>query len=230
MEHRVIDNLIEVKEKIEKTATKCGRSPDDIKLVAVSKMVGVEKIKEAISAGVTILGENYLQEAKGKIEEVGKSVQWHMIGHLQTNKVKQAIELFDLIQSVDRLSLAQEIHKRAKSLDKRVRILVQVNISEEDTKSGIERESAVSLISEIARLTNISIEGLMTIPPYLLDPQKVRPYFKSLRELGEEIERRGFENTSMKELSMGMSNDFEVAIEEGATIVRVGTAIFGERG
>ncbi|MDY6855761.1 MAG: YggS family pyridoxal phosphate-dependent enzyme [Thermodesulfobacteriota bacterium] len=230
MEHSVIDNLLRVRERIEKAAIKSGRSPDDITLVAVSKMVRVEKIKKAISAGVTILGENYLQEAKTKIEEIGESVQWHMIGHLQTNKVKQAIALFDLIQSVDRLHLAQEIHKKAKKLDKVIRILVQVNISEEDSKSGIESKNAVSLISEISKLENIRIEGLMTIPPYLLDPQRVRPYFRSLRKLSEEIVRRGVENTSIKELSMGMSNDFDVAIEEGATIVRVGTAIFGERG
>lgn len=230
LEHSVIDNLLRVRERIEKAAIKSGRSPDDITLVAVSKMVRVEKIKKAISAGVTILGENYLQEAKTKIEEIGESVQWHMIGHLQTNKVKQAIALFDLIQSVDRLHLAQEIHKKAKKLDKVIRILVQVNISEEDSKSGIESKNAVSLISEISKLENIRIEGLMTIPPYLLDPQRVRPYFRSLRKLSEEIVRRGVENTSIKELSMGMSNDFDVAIEEGATIVRVGTAIFGERG
>lgn len=227
---RVIDNLLSVKERIEEAALKAGRDPSEIKLVAVSKTVGVEKIKEAVSAGATILGENYVQEAKKKIEEIGRQVEWHMIGHLQTNKVKQAIGLFDMIQSVDRIGLAKEIDKRAKQLDKRVRVLIEVNISGEAAKSGVEREMATSLVSEIANLENVTVEGLMTMPPYFTDPQDARPYFESLRDLKVEIERQGFANISMKELSMGMSNDFEIAIEEGATIVRVGTAIFGERG
>lgn len=226
---QIADNILSVKERIEKAALKAGRAPGDIKLVAVSKRIGVEEIRDAISTGATILGESYVQEAKEKIEEIGHHVQWHMIGHLQTNKVKQAISLFDMIHSVDRIGLAKEIDKRAKQSGKRVSVLIQVNISHETTKSGIERDSAISLVSEITNLTNIKAEGLMTMPPYFDDPEYARPYFKSLRELKEEIERKRFVNISMKELSMGMSNDFEIAIEEGATIIRVGTAIFGER-
>jgi pyridoxal phosphate enzyme (YggS family) len=227
---QVADNLLSVKERIEKAALKAGRAPGEVKLVAVSKTVGVEEIRDAISAGATILGESYVQEAKEKIEEIGHKVQWHMIGHLQTNKVKQAINLFDMIHSVDRIGLAEEINKRAKQSNKRASVLIQVNISQETTKSGIERDRAISLVSEVANLTNLKVEGLMTMPPYFDDPEDARPYFKSLRELKGEIEKKRFENISMKELSMGMSNDFEIAIEEGATIVRIGTAIFGERG
>ena len=222
----IVDNFLSVKERIEKAALRVGRNPEEIKLVAVSKTVGVEKVKEAISAGATILGENYVQDAKEKIEEIGHRVQWHMIGHLQSNKVKQAINLFSMIQSVDRFSLAEAIDKRAKQSERRINILVQVNISGEATKSGIDKENALSLISEIANLKNINVEGLMTMPPYFTDPQDARPYFKALRGLKEEIEGQRFGNISMKELSMGMTNDFEIAIEEGATIVRVGTAIF----
>ncbi|HCX89274.1 MAG: YggS family pyridoxal phosphate-dependent enzyme [Deltaproteobacteria bacterium CG12_big_fil_rev_8_21_14_0_65_43_10] len=226
---QIADNLLLVKERVEKAALKAGRDPGEIKLVAVSKTVGVEEIREAISAGATILGESYVQEAKEKIEEIDHQVQWHMIGHLQTNKVKQAINLFDMIHSVDRIGLAEEINKRAKQSGKRVSVLIQVNISQETTKSGIERDRAISLVLEVSNLTNLKVEGLMTMPPYFDDPDDARPYFKSLRELKGEIGGERFENISMKELSMGMSNDFEIAIEEGATIIRVGTAIFGER-
>ncbi|MFH2013254.1 MAG: YggS family pyridoxal phosphate-dependent enzyme [Pseudomonadota bacterium] len=227
--YQIADNLLSVKDRIEKAALRAGRNPDEVKLVVVSKTVGVEKVREAISAGATILGESYVQEAKEKIEEIGREVQWHMIGHLQTNKVKQTINLFDMIHSVDRISLAEEIDKRTKQSGKRISVLIQVNISREATKSGIERDRAISLVSEIANFTNIKVEGLMTMPPYFADPEDARPYFKALRGLKEKIEFEGFENVSMKELSMGMSNDFEIAVEEGATIVRVGTAIFGER-
>lgn len=227
---QIADNILSVKKRIEKAALKAARDHGDIKLVAVSKTVGVEEIREAISAGVADLGESYVQEAKEKTEEIGHKVQWHFIGHLQTNKVKQAINLFDMIHSVDRIGLAEEINKRAKQSGKRFSVLIQVNISKETTKSGIERDRAISLVSEVANLTNLKVEGLMTMPPYFDDPEDARPYFKSLRELKGEIEKKRFENISMKELSMGMSNDFEIAIEEGATIIRVGTAIFGERG
>ncbi|RJP56013.1 MAG: YggS family pyridoxal phosphate-dependent enzyme [Deltaproteobacteria bacterium] len=227
---KIADNLISVKERIEKAALRAARDPGEVKLVVVSKTIGVEEIREAISAGAAILGESYVQEAKEKIEEIGHQVRWHMIGHLQTNKVKQAINLFDMIYSADSINLAEEIDKRAKQSGKTISVLIQVNISQETTKSGIERDSAISLVSKIVNLTNIKVEGLMTMPPYFDDPEDTRPYFKSLRELKEEIERKGFENIYMKELSMGMSSDFEIAVEEGATIIRVGTAIFGERG
>ncbi|MDY7030601.1 MAG: YggS family pyridoxal phosphate-dependent enzyme, partial [Thermodesulfobacteriota bacterium] len=174
-------------------------------------------------------GENYVQEAKQKIEKFGQQVQWHMIGHLQTNKVKSAVNLFHMIQAVDRIEVAREINKRGVNLGKKISVLIQVNISQEDSKSGVEKERVVSLVSEIADLTHIQVKGLMTMPPFFADPEEARPYFKSLRKLRDEIERERFQDTSMRELSMGMSNDFEVAIQEGATLVRVGTAIFGER-
>ena len=225
----VKDNLLSVRERIEKAALRAVRDPSDVVLVAVSKRIDTQKIEEAISGGATVFGENYVQEAKQKIEKFGQQVQWHMIGHLQTNKVKSAVNLFHMIQTVDRIEVAREINKRGINLGKKISVLIQVNISQEDTKSGVEKERVVSLASEIADLTHIQVKGLMTMPPYFTDPEEARPYFKSLRKLRDEIERERLQDTSMRELSMGMSNDFEVAIQEGATLVRVGTAIFGER-
>lgn len=222
-------NLKRVREKMAKAASRVGRNPRDVELVAVSKTVDVGRIKQAIDAGATILGENYIQEARKKIEEIGQGVRWDFIGHLQSNKVKHAVDLFELIHSVDRLSLAQEIHRAAEKKRKKVRILVQVNISGEEAKSGIDPGGVISLVREIAFLPNLSLEGLMTMPPYFDDPEDARPYFLSLRELRDKILREGIEGIILKELSMGMSGDFEVAIEEGSTLVRVGTAIFGER-
>ena len=225
----VKDNLSYVRERIEKAARRVGRDPADVMLVAVSKRIDLQKIEEVVSAGASVLGENYVQEAKQKIEKLGRQVQWHMIGHLQTNKVKLAVNLFDMIETVDRIEVAREINKRGIELGKKISALIQVNISQESTKSGIEKERVVSLASEISGLTHIKVKGLMTMPPYFTDPEETRPYFKSLRELRDEIERERLQHISMEELSMGMSHDFETAIEEGATIVRVGTAIFGER-
>lgn len=222
-------NLKRVREKMAKAASRVGRNPRDVELVAVSKTVDVGRIKQAIDAGATILGENYIQEARKKIEEIGQGVRWDFIGHLQSNKVKHAVDLFELIHSVDRLSLAQEINGAAEKKRKKVRILVQVNISGEEAKSGIDPGGVISLVREIAFLPNLSLEGLMTMPPYFDDPEDARPYFVSLRELRDKILREGIEGIILKELSMGMSGDFEIAIEEGSTLVRVGTAIFGER-
>ena len=227
--HKISDNLKRVRERITKAASRMGRSPQDIQLVAVSKTVDVVRIKQAIEAGAAILGENYVQEAKKKIEEIGQGVRWDFIGHLQSNKVRYAVDLFEMIHSVDRLSLAQEINKTAEKKKKRVRILVQVNISGEEAKSGIDPGGVISLVREIASLPNLSLEGLMTMPPYFDDPEDARPYFVSLRELRDKILMEGVEGVLLKELSMGMSGDFEVAIEEGSTLVRVGSAIFGER-
>jgi len=223
---QISDNLKRVREKITKAASKVGRNLQDVQLVAVSKTVDTKRIKQAVEAGATILGENYIQEARRKIEEIGQDVRWDFIGHLQSNKVKYAVDLFEMIHSVDRLSLAQEINKAA---EKQVRILVQVNISGEEAKSGIDPGGVISLVRKIAFLPNLSLEGLMTMPPYFDDPEEARPYFTSLRELRDKILAENIEGISLKELSMGMSGDFEVAIEEGSTLVRVGTAIFGER-
>ena len=206
-----------------------GRDPQTVRLVAVSKTMEIKRIEEAIQAGVTILGENYVQEARNKITQLGHKVQWHFIGHLQTNKAKYAVELFDMIHSIDRIDLAREIDQIAQKKGKTIPALIQVNISGEETKHGINKDGLIQLISEIIPLKNIYLKGLMTMPPYFDDPELARPYFQVLRKLKEEIKERFKREINLKELSMGMSNDFEVAVEEGATLVRVGTAIFGER-
>jgi pyridoxal phosphate enzyme (YggS family) len=222
--------LEQIKERIRKACESCNRDADSVRLVAVSKTIAAGTVKEAIEAGVTVLGENYIQEAREKFNTlVQYPVSWHFIGHLQSNKAKYAVRLFDLIHSVDSFKLARELDKQAKKLDKIQRILVQVNIGAEDTKSGISADEAPGLISEISRLENLSIRGLMTMPPYFYQPEKVKPFFAALRELRDRIKAQALPNVSLEELSMGMTGDFEVAIEEGATLVRIGTAIFGER-
>ena len=219
-----------VKDRIKETALSSGRDPKTVKLVAVSKTVPVDRTRAAIKAGVTVLGENYVQEAREKIEALGeKKVSWHFIGHLQSNKAKYAVRLFDMIHSVDSLKLAKELNKRAGAIGKVQKILVQVNISGEATKSGIETEQAVDLVRQIAPLENLTICGLMTMPPYFNAPDKVRPYFRALKGLQDIIRKEAIANVHMTELSMGMTGDFEAAIQEGATLVRIGTAIFGER-
>lgn len=222
--------LDHVKDQIRAAAISCGRKPDTVRLVAVSKTVPVERILKAIKAGATTLGENYIQEAGEKIESLKEhDVSWHFIGHLQSNKAKYAVKLFDLIHSVDSLKLAKELDKRARTIDKLQKILVQVNISGEETKSGIDAAEVFGLVQNIASLKNLSIRGLMTMPPYFNAPEKVRPYFKALKDLQSQIEQKAIQNVHMMELSMGMSGDFETAIQEGATLIRVGTSIFGER-
>jgi pyridoxal phosphate enzyme (YggS family) len=222
--------LEQIKERIRKACESCSRDANSVRLVAVSKTIAAGTVKEAIEAGVTVLGENYIQEAREKFNTlVQYPVSWHFIGHLQSNKAKYAVRLFDLIHSVDSFKLARELDKQAKKLDKIQRILVQVNIGAEDTKSGISADEAPGLISEISRLENLSIRGLMTMPPYFYQPEKVKPFFAALRELRDRIKAQAPANVSLEELSMGMTGDFEVAIEEGATLVRIGTAIFGER-
>jgi len=222
--------LEQVRERIRKACESCGRDVDAVRLVAVSKTIAADTVREAIEAGVTILGENYVQEAREKFNALAQyPVSWHFIGHLQSNKAKYAVRLFDLIHSVDSLKLARELDKQAKKVDKIQPILVQVNISGEDTKSGISADEAPGLVAEISKLENLSIKGLMTMPPYFYQPEKVKPFFAALRELRDRIKEQAPPNLSLEELSMGMTGDFEVAIEEGATLVRIGTAIFGER-
>jgi len=223
------DNLLEVKERMKKAAERSGRNSNEIKLIAVSKTVDVHCIKEAIKAGHQLFGENRVQEARDKIKDIGRDVKWHMIGHLQRNKVKYIFDLFDMVHSVDSIPLAHEIDRIGKKKGKVMDILVQVNISGEETKYGMEAAEMMKIIKEISNYEHISIKGLMTMPPFFNDPEDARPYFIKLRELKNEIEKQKVEGVSMEELSMGMSNDFEIAIEEGATMVRVGTAIFGER-
>jgi len=224
------DRLERVSERIKKAADGCNRSVDSIKLIAVSKTMPAEVVKEAIEAGVTDLGENYIQEARDKISALATAdVNWHYIGHLQSNKAKYAVRLFDLIHSVDSLKLARELNKYARNNDKIQSILIQVNVAREDTKSGIYVENTMELLKNISQLENISVRGLMTMPPFFNAPEKVRPFFAALRKLRDEIRSEGIPNIAMDELSMGMTGDFEAAIEEGATMVRIGTAIFGER-
>ncbi|MFO7972920.1 MAG: YggS family pyridoxal phosphate-dependent enzyme [Desulfobacterales bacterium] len=226
----MIKRLQTVKDRIQTAASACGRSPGTIRLVAVSKTVPTVRVREAIQAGVTILGENYVQEARAKFNDLATyAVSWHFIGHLQSNKAKYAVRLFDLIHSVDTLKLARELDKQSRKINKIQEILIQVNISEEASKSGVNAEDTLTLLKDISRLENLSVKGLMTMPPYFNAPEKVRPYFKALRDLRDRLKQQGVLNVGLNELSMGMTGDFEVAVQEGATLVRIGTAIFGKR-
>jgi hypothetical protein len=198
-----------------------------VRLVAVSKTVDAERVRQALAAGQDLFGENYLQEAKDKIAVLGRQVGWHLVGHLQTKKAKAAVELFDLIHAVDRLKLARALSAAAAAFNKVQDILIQVNQAGEDTKSGVAPEAAAALLKEVAQLPNLRVMGLMTMPPWFADPEAARPYFKALRELRDRL--RALTGLPLPELSMGMSGDFAVAVEEGATLVRVGTAIFGHR-
>ncbi|VFQ47368.1 YggS family pyridoxal phosphate-dependent enzyme [Desulfoluna butyratoxydans] len=224
------DRIERIEKQIREAAEKAGRNPDEIRLVAVSKIKPAEMVREARDAGQTIFGENYIQEAVAKIEEVGDdSIEWHFIGHLQSKKSKYAAGVFTLIHSVDSLKLAKEINKQAAKKEVVQPILIQVNTSGEESKSGTTAEEVIELVREVASLENVAIKGLMTMPAFFDDPEGARPYFRQLRLIKDRIEALGIPGVEMKELSMGMSGDFEVAIEEGATLVRVGTAIFGAR-
>lgn len=230
----IFQNISNVYRRICHAAMRAGRDPEEVKLVAVTKTVDIDRIREAIDAGLRVFGENRVQEAQKKILDLRSRIQesiieWHLIGHLQKNKAKYAVQLFDLIHSVDSISLAEELDRQAKRDNKVQRILIQVKLSEEETKHGIPEEGLAPLIETVKGLSNLRLEGLMTMPPYLDAPEMVRPYFSRLREIRDRINSLGVLPYPLKELSMGMSHDFEVAIEEGATMVRIGTAIFGER-
>jgi pyridoxal phosphate enzyme (YggS family) len=224
--------LESVKHRIEEAAKACGTSPEAIRLVAVSKTIPVHLVKAAVEAGVTDLGENYVQEARKKISKLSEHpVTWHFIGHLQSNKAKYAVKLFDLIHSVGTLKLARELNKQAEKINKIQSILIQVNISEESTKSGVSTRDTRMLLEEISNFEHLSVKGLMTMPPFFYNPEKARPFFIALRQLRDRLRQQEHSpNITLDELSMGMTGDFEVAIAEGATFVRIGTAIFGERG
>ncbi|WP_068861674.1 YggS family pyridoxal phosphate-dependent enzyme [Thermodesulfovibrio sp. N1] len=208
-------------------ALRAGRNPEEIKLIAVSKSQSIDKIIEAADLGLRIFGESRVQEAKDKIEKIKDfNIEWHMIGHLQTNKVKDAVRLFEVIHSLDSEKLAVSINKEAEKINKIQRVLIQIKLSQEESKYGIEEDEVEKLIEKCKNLNNIKIEGLMTIPPYFDNPNNVRPYFSKLRQIRDFLSNK---YPFIKELSMGMSHDFEVAIEEGATMVRIGTALFGQR-
>ena len=226
----VRDKINSIKNRIKKAALANDRDPASIQLVAVSKTMPAELVKQAILGGATILGENYIQESRKKIEQIpDNSVKWHFIGHLQSNKARYAVKLFDLIHTVDSFKLAKEINKQAAKIDKIQPVLIQVNISREFTKSGSTEDNAAELAGQISSLANLSLQGLMAMPPFFNSPEKARPFFKQLRLLADQINKLQLPGISMNELSMGMTGDFEAAIAEGATLVRIGTAIFGER-
>ncbi|UCH82314.1 MAG: YggS family pyridoxal phosphate-dependent enzyme [Nitrospiraceae bacterium] len=227
----IAEALKTVKDNIEQSALKAGRNPDIVKLIAVSKTVDIERIIIAIRAGAAILGENRVQEAREKITELKTlspdlKVEWHLIGSLQKNKAKTAVQLFDVIHSVDSAALADEINRHAGLMGKNQRILVQVKLADEAAKHGVQLGEIMDLLSRVMKLDNVLLEGLMTMPPFADDPEEARPYFIRLREIADTALAKGF---PVSELSMGMSNDYKVAVEEGATMVRVGTFIFGER-
>lgn len=226
----VAKNFKQIKQSIIAAAKRVGRNPGDVRLVAVTKEISTATVSEGIRSGAKIFGENKVQEARAKIENLGRDgIEWHFIGHLQKNKVKFVFDLFDLIHSVDSLPLAEEIHEKAELLGLCMPILLQVNISGEKSKFGINPKSLMEVISKITSLRGLKIKGLMTIPPYESNPEKSRPHYVRLRGLRDVCSRSAGPGVSLDELSMGMSNDYEVAIEEGATLVRVGTALFGPR-
>jgi pyridoxal phosphate enzyme (YggS family) len=226
-------NLDFVCETIARAAGEAGRKPEEVTLITVTKTFGIDTVRAAVAAGARDLGENYVQEAREKIttltEAGGPQPRWHFIGGLQKNKAKYAVRLFDLIHSVDGAELAVELDRRAGLLGKKQDVLIQVNISEEQQKSGVSPEGIIELARSVSACENLSVRGLMGMPPFGLDPEVSRPYFVTLRGLSERIEAERIPGIVMEELSMGMSNDYAVAVEEGATIVRVGTAIFGSR-
>ncbi|MDD4457993.1 MAG: YggS family pyridoxal phosphate-dependent enzyme [Syntrophotalea acetylenica] len=222
-------NLREIRDRIDAACLRIGRNPRDVRLVAVSKTKPAAMIDEAAAAGQTLFGENYVQEFLAKAEQVMAKVEWHFIGSLQSNKVKYLREKVAMIHSVDRLSLAREIDRQWSKAGYPADILIQVNLGEEESKSGTQEAALEELVRSIAALPNVRIGGLMALPPYLDDPEMVRPFFRRLRHLAEKLSALDIPGVAMRELSMGMSHDFEVAIEEGATLVRVGSAIFGSR-
>jgi pyridoxal phosphate enzyme (YggS family) len=225
----IADNISLIRQQIASACLNCGRNPEDVHLVAVSKKKPATDIEAAIAAGQTLFGESYVQECIAKIEAVESAAEWHFIGGLQSNKVKYLAGKVTMIHSVDRLSLAKEIDRQWGKLNATIDILIQVNLGEEETKSGTTADELLKLAGQVARLEHLRIKGLMALPPWQDDPEAARPYFRQLKDLAERVAALGLPNVEMEELSMGMSHDFAAAIEEGATMVRVGTAIFGAR-
>lgn len=228
MKKGISERVRVVRRRIEEAATACGRDPAEIRLVAVSKTWPPEAVAAAHEAGLTVFGENYVQEAREKIAALASlPVRWHLIGHLQTNKAKFAVRFFDLIHTLDSVRLAREIDRLAARLAKVQDVLIQVSLAGEETKSGASPTEVPALLAEASRLAHLRVLGLMTIPPYFDDPQRARPYFARLRALRDRLQEES--GIALPELSMGMTGDFEAAIAEGATLVRIGTAIFGKR-
>lgn len=230
----MLDRLEAINQRIAAACHRAGRDFFDVTLVAVSKTVEPERIRQAIEAGVRVLGENRVQEASAKIPALAqiateRRVEWQLIGHLQSNKARRAVELFSAIQSVDSFKLAARLDGVASELGKRLPIFLEINLGGEEAKAGISPDEVLPLCEQVSKLPHLELKGLMAVPPFLDDPEEVRPFFRRLRKLRNEAQQAGIVGEQFKELSMGMSNDFEVAIEEGATVVRVGTALFGSR-
>lgn len=222
-------NIVLLKERIKSACARTGRNSDDIMLVAVTKTIDIERINEAVKCGIKMLGENRVQEIMDKYGRTESDVSWHMIGHLQTNKVKYIVDKVSMIHSVDSLKLVDEIDKRFKSYGRIIDVLVEINIGKEESKHGINPEDTLQFIINASKYDNVRIKGLMTVAPALDDLEKVRPYFKAMKKLFDGIKSNRIDNVDMVYLSMGMTNDFEIAIEEGANIIRIGTGIFGPR-
>lgn len=229
MDITVKDNLMLIEQNIDKALQRSGRTKDKVDIIAVTKTVGIEQITEAIDAGLDKIGENRVQEFLKKYDNIDKEVEYHMIGHLQSNKVKYIIDKVSLIHSLDRISLAKELDKRAKRNNLTVNVLIQANIAEEKSKYGLKVDQVIPFIEDISQYENIRVKGLMTIAPFVEDPEEVRWVFRDLRRLGETIGNKDYKNVEMEILSMGMTNDYEVAIEEGSNMVRIGTGLFGKR-
>ena len=229
----IADNVAAVRERIARAAARVRRGPDSITLMAVSKTVEPERIREAYAAGMRVFGENRVQEFEGKSATLSEltDAQWHLIGHLQSNKAKKAVELFNAVDSVDSLRLAEKLNQAAQQTGKTLSVLIEIKVGEEESKAGIPADSPEleGLLRGMQQLTHLRVCGLMTVPPFTEDPEGARPYFRMLRDLQDSIALRKLPGLGMDVLSMGMSHDFEVAIEEGSTCVRVGTAIFGTR-
>ncbi len=224
------ERIAQVRERIARAASRAGRDPAEVTLVAVTKSFPAEVVRGAIDCGLTVFGENRVQEARAKIPLLGRpGLSWHLVGPLQRNKVKHCFDLFDLIHSVDSVALAEEIERRAASKDEAMDVLIEVNAAGEASKFGVAPDEAPALARAVGRLERVRLRGLMTMPPLVAEPEANRGHFRALRLLRDEIGRAGLEGVDMTHLSMGMTGDFEVAIEEGATIVRIGTALFGPR-
>ena len=226
----VAENIERVNQRIRRACERSGRAVEEVRLIAVSKTMPAESVRQAYAAGLREFGENRVQEAAAKRQALSDlDAVWHLIGHLQSNKAKQACQLFSWIHSVDSLPLAEKIDRSAAALGRRLPVLIEVHLGEEASKFGVEENDLAHLAEQVGALPSLELRGLMTLPPFFDNPEDARPFFRRLRELAARIEARNLPGVSMRELSMGMSHDFEIAIEEGATLVRVGTAIFGAR-
>jgi pyridoxal phosphate enzyme (YggS family) len=223
------NNIEAIRARIGAAEVRSGRKPEDVRIIAVTKTVSAERISQAVGFGLTDLGENRVQELNDKYGNVTGKCSWHLIGHLQTNKVKYIIDKVSMIHSLDRLELAQEIQKRAQQAGREMEVLIQVNVSREESKFGIPLQEARDFIMQVSKMPNINVRGLMTIAPAAQDPEEIRWVFAELRKFSIDIKAESIDNIDMDYLSMGMSGDFEVAIEEGANLVRIGSAIFGRR-